>query len=325
MSHGPTSIEHCHKIMDVSLLQYNVGSHSRKGEVVKQQLVQTALQQGLCDLALLQGCSGVHEPVRVGSGAVYQPAFVQSGAAQPAHEAGTLFCYTADRFKVRQLSTIQEDLPGCQHSMLLLEDINTGTNLIAIALSMAASPQAQQQHPLLAKLWHLMRELSSQCPVLAAGEYTTSSEADSLCSDPLIQLHLCQPVQGINSISQSFFAAACSPPYSLQISNVKSLLASPAAAAVQYTQNAHTAACLITCSTATAAGKSAVSASTQSGFAQTKDDAEGAKRSSELPCGHSAATEKLQALVDAASMVRTDAAPCCTKLIAFKYHVRVST
>jgi len=132
-------------------------------------------------------------------------------------------------------------------------------------------------------------------------------------------------VQGINSISQSFFAAACSPPYSLQISNVKSLLASPAAAAVQYTQNAHTAACLITCSTATAAGKSAVSASTQSGFAQTKDDAEGAKRSSELPCGHSAATEKLQALVDAASMVRTDAVPCCTKLIAFKYHVRVST
>ncbi len=120
MSHGPTSIEHCHKVMDVRLLQYNVGSHSRKGEVVKQQLVQTALQQGLCDLALLQGCSGVHEPVRVGSGAVYQPAFVQSGAAQPAHEAGTLFCYTADRFKVRQLSTIQEDLPGCQHSMLLL-------------------------------------------------------------------------------------------------------------------------------------------------------------------------------------------------------------
>jgi len=134
MSHGPTSIEPCHKEMDVRLLQYNVGSHSRKGEVVKQQLVQTALQQGLCDLALLQGCSGIHEPVRAESGAVYQPAFVQSGAAQPAQEAGTLLCYTADRFKVRQLSTIQEDLPGCQHSMLLLEDISTGTNLIAIVL-----------------------------------------------------------------------------------------------------------------------------------------------------------------------------------------------
>lgn len=301
--------------MDVRLLQYNVGSHSRKGEVVKQQLVQTALHQGLCDLALLQGCSGIHEPLRAGSGAVYQPAFVQSDAAQPAHEAGTLFCYTADRFKVRQLSTIQEDLPGCQHSMLLLEDINTGTNLTAIVLSMAASPQAEQ-HPLLAKLWHLMRELSTQCPVLAAGEYTTSSEADSLCSDPLIQLHRCQPVQGINSISQSFFAAACSPPYSLQISNVKSLLARPAAAAVQYTQNAHTAACHITCSTATAAGKSAVSSSTQCGVA--RDDAEGAARSSELPCGHNAATEKLQALVDAASMVRVKHAPCCTKLVSLK-------
>ncbi len=305
MSHGPTSIEPCHKEMDVRLLQYNVGSHSRKGEVVKQQLVQTALQQGLCDLALLQGCSGIHEPVRAGSGAVYQPAFVQSGAAQPAQEAGTLLCYTADRFKVRQLSTIQEDLPGCQHSMLLLEDISTGTNLVAIVLSMAASPQTEQQHPLLAKLWHLMRELSTQCPVLAAGEYTTSSEADSLCSDPQIQLHLCQPVQGINSITQSFFAAACSPPYSLQISNVKSLLARPAAAAVQYTQNAHTAACLITCSTATAAGKSAVSSSTQSGVSKDEE----AKRSSQHPCGHNAATEKLQALVDAASMVRTNAAP----------------
>ncbi len=168
-----------------------------------------------------------------------------------------------------------------------------------------ASPQTEQQHPLLAKLWHLMRELSTQCPVLAAGEYTTSSEADSLCSDPQIQLHLCQPVQGINSITQSFFAAACSPPYSLQISNVKSLLARPAAAAVQYTQNAHTAACLITCSTATAAGKSAVSSSTQSGVSKDEE----AKRSSQHPCGHNAATEKLQALVDAASMVRTNAAP----------------
>ena len=297
--------------MDVRLLQYNVGSHSRKGEVVKQQLVQTALQQGLCDLALLQGCSGIHEPVRAGSGAIYQPAFVQSGAAQPAHEAGTLFCYTADRFKARQLSTIQEDLPGCQHSMLLLEDINTGTSLIAIVMSVAASPPAEQQHPLLAKLWHLMRELSTQCPVLAAGEYTTSSEAGSLCSDPLIQLHLCQPVQGVNSVTQSFFAAACSPPYSLQISNVRSLLARPAAGAVQYTQNAHTAACLITCSTATAAGESAVSSSAQRG------DAEAAKHSSQFPCGHNAATEKLQALVDAASMVRTNvlAAPGCAKLI----------
>ncbi|KAL0031434.1 hypothetical protein WJX77_000351 [Trebouxia sp. C0004] len=289
--------------MDVKLLQYNVGSHSRKGEVVKQQLVQTALQQGLCDLALLQGCSGIHEPVRAGSGAVYQPAFVRSAAVQPAHEAGTLFCYTADRFKVRQLSTILEDLPGCQHSMLLLEDIITGTTFIAVVLSVAASSQAQQQHPLLAKLWHLMRELSSQCPVLAAGEFTTSSEAEHLCSDPVIQLHLCQPVQGTNSISQSFFAAACSPPYSLQISDVKSLLARPAAAAVQYSQNAHTALCLITCSTATAAGKSALSVGTQSGFA--KDDGEGAKRSSQLPCGHNAATEQLQALVDAASMRAT--------------------
>ncbi|DBA76508.1 TPA: hypothetical protein ACH3X2_008567 [Trebouxia sp. C0005] len=284
------------------LLQYNVGSHSRKGEIVKQQLVQTALQQGLCDLAFLQGCSGIHQPVRAGSGAVYQPAFVQSGAGHPAREAGTLFCYTADKFKVRQLSLTQEDLPGCQHSMLLLEDNTTGTIFIAIVLSMAAPPQAEQQGPLLAKLWHLMRELSTQCPVLAAGECTTSSEAGSLCSDPLIQLQLCQPVQGVNSISQSFFAAACSPPYSLEISNVKSLLARPAAAAAQYTQNAHTAACLITCSSATAAGKPAVSAIIGSGSAQTQDDAEGAKRSSELPCGHNAATEKLQALVDAASV-----------------------
>ncbi|KAL0051558.1 hypothetical protein WJX82_009797 [Trebouxia sp. C0006] len=58
-----TVIEDSHTRMDVRLLQYNVGSHSREGEVVKQQLVQTALQQGLCDLALLQGCSGIHEPV----------------------------------------------------------------------------------------------------------------------------------------------------------------------------------------------------------------------------------------------------------------------
>ena len=295
--------ERCLRNMDLRLLQYNVGSHSRKGEVVKQQLVQTALEQGLCDLALLTGCTGIHEPIRAGAGAMYQPAFHNDGHTSTSKEAGTLVCYTAERFKARQLATCLEDLPGCQHSIFLLEDTPTGTHLIAIVLSIEAPSQPNTQHPSLARLWHLMHELSTQCPVLVAGECTISSEASPLCSDPLIQLHLCKPVQEFNSISQSFFATACHPPSTASISDVSSLLARPAAAAVQYTHNAHTATCHIRRSEATAADKSAGDAISQNGSASDRSGAEAVGVSSALPIGSGVIAEKLQALVNAASMV----------------------
>ncbi len=287
--------------MDLRLLQYNVGSHSRKGEVIKQQLVQTALQQGLCDLALIQGCTGIHEPIRAGAGAVYQPAFSSSGPVQSNIDAGTLFCYTANRFKVRQLSSSLQDLPGCQHSILLLEDITTRTNFIALVLSTDTSTQQQQQP--LHNLWKLMQELSTQCPVLAAGECTTSTTADPLCTDPRIQLHVCQPVHSVSSISQSFFASACTPPHDVHITDVQSLLARPATAAVQYTHNAHTAACRITCSASMAADASALGVGSHTGVAMDSMAIEEAGSSTASTLGSDVIAGKLRALVNAASMV----------------------
>lgn len=230
------------------LLQYNVSSQSRRGEVIKQQLVQTALQKGLCDIALVQGCTGIHEPIRSGTGAVFQPATSTLPSNDSSHvQAGTMFCYTADRFRVRQLSSVAEDLPGFVHSILLVQEISTSTAFITIViasdLGMLSVPDKASQ---LAKLWNLMKELSTQCPVVAAGDCRLSSPADSLCSDARMQVHSCQPVQHISSVSQSFFAVARSPNHQVQITDVDSLLARPAVAAAQYTQNAHTATCCIT-------------------------------------------------------------------------------
>lgn len=226
------------------LLQYNVGSHSRRGEVIKQQLVQTALQQGLCDVALVHGCTGIHEPLRSGVGAVYQAAtgtLLSSGRTHSQH--GTMFCYTADRFRVRQLSSTAEDLPGFAHSIVLVQETNTSTSFIAILL---ASETCTDSASDLAKLWHLMKELSTQCPVLAAGDCRLSSAADRLCNEPSIQVQVCQHVQHVTSISESFFATAGCSKHQIQIRDVESLLVRPAAASAQYTQNAYTVTCYIT-------------------------------------------------------------------------------
>ncbi|KAL3142457.1 hypothetical protein ABBQ38_002786 [Trebouxia sp. C0009 RCD-2024] len=234
------------------LLQYNVGSHSRKGEVIKQQLVQTALQQGLCDVALVHGCTGIHEPVRTGVGAVYQAAtstLLSSGCTHS--QAGTMLCYTADRFRVRQLSSTAEDLPGFAHSIVLVQETNTSTSFITILLASEACTDSASD---LARLWNLMKELSTQCPVLAAGDCRLSFAADRLCSDSSIQVQVCQPVQNVTSISQSFFATAGCSKHQIQIRDVESLLARPAAASAQYTQNAHTATCYITWDGAPALG-----------------------------------------------------------------------
>lgn len=234
-------------ITQLRLLQYNVGSHTRRGEVIKQQLVQTALQKGLCDVALVQGCTGIHEPIRSGTGAVFQPATSTLPCNDSSHvQAGTMFCYIADRFRVRQLSSAAEDLPGFVHSILLVQEISTSTAFITIVLASDAGMfSVHDKASQLAKLWNLMKELSTQCPVMAAGDCRLSSPADSLCSDPSIQVHSCQPVQRISSVSQSFFAVARSPKTQIQITDVESLLARPAAASTQYTQNAHTATCCI--------------------------------------------------------------------------------
>ena len=283
--------------MDIRLLQYSVGSHSRKGEMVKQQLVQTVLQQGLCDLAMIQGCTGIHEPIRAGVGAVYQPLPGQNDQAQAGNQAsiptGTLFCYTADKFKVRQLSLSDEDLPSCQYSILFLAHVSTGTNFIAIVFSTDASSYTQQFQPL-SSLWHLMHELSIQCPVVVAGECicTLSPASDPFCTDPRINLHLCQPVHIGSGISQSFFATACTALQSVEISHVESLLARPAAATVQYTQNAHTAACRITCSGPPAPGK-----------ASTQNDISTSSAFGAVSSSASEDAEKLRALVHAASLV----------------------
>lgn len=289
------------------LLQYNVNSHSRKGEVVKQQLIQTALQQGLCDIALVQGCTGIHEPPRSGTGAVYQSANAYSSSApsdsSSSCQAGTLLCYTAERFKVRQLSSVPEDLPGFVHSILLLQDIHTGTAFIAIVMASntCTDPALCDSAPL-AKLWFLMKELSSQCPVLAAAECTLTSPTDRLCSDASVHLHLCQPVHAVNSINQSFFATVCSSQQQIHISNVESLLARPAAASVQYTQNAHTAACCIAANGASSSSTPSDSAVDEAASADQKGvSGRPFHGSGQQGSQHIAA--QLQVLVNAASAV----------------------
>ena len=288
----------------VKLLQYDVQSHSRKGEVVKQQLVQTALQQGLCDLALVQGCTGIHEPLRSGTGVVYQPASTCSCSAATSGNshchAGTMFCYTADRFQVQQLFSTPEDLPGFVHSRLLLQEINTGISFVAIAVASHSCPESCIHDPAqLTELWQLMKQLSTQCPVLVAGECTVDSTTNSFCSDTSIQLHLCQPVHAARSISQSFFAASSTSQHQMEISDVESLLARPTAASVQYTQNAHTARCCITLRAA--AGEAALSVREFNATSHQRLPV--ALPSSASIQGSGAVVTQLQVLVNAASVV----------------------
>ena len=295
-------------ITQLKLLQYNVGSHSRKGEVIKQQLVQTALQQGLCDIALVQGCTGIHEPIRSGTGAVFQPATGTLPCNSSSHvQGGTMFCYTADRFRAKQLSSVAEDLPGFVHSILLVQEISTSTAYIAILLAsdagMHSLPDNTSQ---LGKLWKLMTELSMQCPILAVGDCRFGSPAHSLCSNPSIQVHSCQPVQHISGISQSFFAMARSPKHQIYITDVESLLARPAAASAQYTQNAHIATCCICEDGASAPSTSRVVAIDQNTSAD-QDPSRLPSRSSLQPQGSSTVAAQLQVLVDATSMVS-----CCS-------------
>ena len=296
-------------VTQLRLLQYNVSSHSRKGEVMKQQLVQTALQQRLCDVALVQGCTGIHEPVRSGTGAVFQPANSILPCNDGSHvQAGTMLCYTADRFRVRQLSSVAEDLPGFVHSILLVQEISTSTAFITIVLAsdLEAFSAPDKASPL-AKLWNLMDELSTQCPVLAAGDCRLSSAADSLGSSPCIQVHPCQPVQHISSVSQSFFAMACSPKHQIQITDVESLLARPAAASAQYTQNAHTATCYITQEGASASSPAREAATDQNTSAdQGTDYTRLVGSSSRQPQSSCTMAAQLRVLVNAASMVS-----CC--------------
>lgn len=285
--------------MRLRLLQYSVASHSRRGEVIKQQLVQTALQEGLCDVALVHGCTGIHEPLRSGTGAIYQAAGTPMLSSGSTHsQAGTMFCYTAHRFRVRQLSSTAEDLPGFVHSIVLVQEISTSTSFIGIVLASGACINSASD---LAKLWHLMKELATQCPVLAAGDCRLSSAADRLCSDPSIQIQLCQPVQHVASISQSFFATACCTcsPHQIQIKDIESLLARPAAASAQYTQNAHTATCCITWDGIPAQGP-AMESSTDEGNTshQGADPSMAASGSSNVD-----AAAQLGVLVNAASMV----------------------
>ena len=289
-------------VSQLRLLQYSVGSHSRKGEVIKQQLVQTALQQGLCDLALVQGCTGIHEPIRSGVGAVFQPA--ASTSSNSSHfQGGTMVCYTANRFRVRQLSSVAEDLPGFVHSILLVQELSTSTPFIAIVLSSEAGiHSAPDNASQLVKLWNLMLELSTQCPVLTAGDCRLSSAADTLCSNPSIQVHSCQPVQHVSSISQSFFAT--SPTHQIQITNVESLLARPAAASAHYTQNAHSATCCITwegSSVPTSLREASVKQHTSADLGT--DSPTVISTSSLQPEGPSTVAAQLRVLVDAASMV----------------------
>lgn len=300
-------------VTGLRLLQYSVGSHSRKGEVIKQQLVQTALQQGLCDLALVQGCTGIHEPIRSGVGAVFQPAASTLPSSNSSHvQGGTMVCYTADRFRVRQLSSVAEDLPGFVHSILLVQELSTSTPFIAIVLSSDAGiHSAHDNASQLVKLWNLMLELSTQCPVLTAGDCRMSSAAATLCSDPSIQVHSCQPVQHVSTISQSFFAT--SPKHQIQITDVESLLARPAAASAHYTQNAHTATCCITWEGSSAPTPPRKASVEQRASADLGPDSPTVTSSSILQHeGPSTVTAQLRVLVDAASMVS-----CCHYDIPF--------
>lgn len=241
--------------MQITILQYHVGSRTSAAEIAKQQLVQSALQQGLCDLALLQGCSGILEPVRAGVGAVFHlgqgpPHSRPDSAVEPVH-TGVMLCYRADRFQARQVPSPAQDLPGYAYTAVQLQDMQTMTRIIALAVCLAAPTQGQFQQPsntLTTALGSLMRQLSTSCPVIAAGEVTVQPGLQPLTAqmDQQMQISLCPGVNNLGSTSQAFFAAACTAEQQVSFSNMQSLLPRPAAHAVQHTQNATTVDCQIT-------------------------------------------------------------------------------
>ena len=244
--------------MPLTLLQYHVGSRTSKAEAVKQELVQTALHQGLCDIALVQGCSRTQDTVRAGAGAVFQSEsshapLSSSLGVQRVCQPGVMLFYRAERFQAKQLALVADDLPGWTFLAVQLCDTSTGSNLIALTActpSLAADAALAQSHEpaaaLVTPLSHLMQRLSATCPVVAAGEVTALLGADTgLASlQQHMQICLCAPVQTATASSQAFFAALCtSPGQQVKLSNMQSILPTPLTAVSQYTQNAHTVDC----------------------------------------------------------------------------------
>ncbi|KAL3142455.1 hypothetical protein ABBQ38_002784 [Trebouxia sp. C0009 RCD-2024] len=126
------------------LLQYNVGSHSRQGDVVKQQLVQTALQQGLCDAARAHGCTGIHEPVRPGVGALYQAATgLCCLVAALIAKLVPCFAILLTDSESGSFLAQQKTCPDFAHSIVLVQETNISTSFIAMLLPRR---HAQTQH-----------------------------------------------------------------------------------------------------------------------------------------------------------------------------------
>ena len=295
--------------MQLTLLQYNVRSRTVEAEKAKQQLVQTALCQGLCDLAFLQRCSGIHEPIRAGTGAVFQSGCdlpSQSTALDECHkyQSGVMLCYSADRFEERQLATSAADLPGWAYKAVQLHDKCTGNTFIVMTACMSAGVTAQCQHSAALPIspFHLlMQRFSTVCPVVAAAEVATLQGLDSGISSlhQHMQICPCTPVHHATSTSQAFFAAlSTSSLHQIQLSNVQTLLPMPAASTLQHFQNAHTAVCNLE--------HTAVKANLQSSTAASSDRVQSPPDytvTATMCAQHVSAHQRLQSLVAAAEQV----------------------
>ena len=240
--------------MQLTLLQFNVQSRTSEAETVKQQLVQTALRQGLCDVAFLQRCSGIHEPTRAGVGAAFEAGCdwpTQSAVLDKQHtdHSGVMLCYRVDKFEEVQLATSAADVPGWAYKAVQLHDKSTGNTFIVVSACMSAVSTAHSQHPAALPIspFHLlMQRFSAVCPVIAVAEVTTPQGLASGISslDQHMQICICPTVQHATYTSQVFFAAlGTSPLHQVQLSNVQTVLPGPEASTVQHIHNTHTALC----------------------------------------------------------------------------------
>lgn len=226
--------------MHLTLLHCHAGSCTHQVEALNRQLVQTALQQELCDIALVQGCTDVQEPLSAGIGAILFQAGCAlippliNGDGDSMDQSGVMLCYKADKFEARQLTRNADHLPGWEYKAVQLLDICTGNQLIALTACTStrlAAPCRMSAAKLLTPFHRLMEQLSTICPVIAAGEMTLHQDADINMSSINQHMQILQlpPVQiTATTNSHSFFAALCpSTGQEVTFSNVQTILAGP--------------------------------------------------------------------------------------------------
>lgn len=138
------------------------------------------------------------------------------------------------------------------YRIVQLRDMQTCSELTILTACASADSAACSQQPagaVMAPLISLMQQLSTTCPVIAAGEITLQQNTDTDINSVHQQTQICllPPVQtSALTASHGFFAAVCHvPDQQIQLSNVQTILPQHATAASQYMHSAHTVSCTL--------------------------------------------------------------------------------